>query len=277
MTIEVMTLIFILVFWTYTEVWMKTVILAGGYGTRISEESHLKPKPMIEIGGKPILWHIMKLYSHYGFTDFIICCGYMQHVIKQWFANYYLYNCNVTFDFTEQNRVTVHSSEVENWRVTLIDTGLDTGTGGRIKQIQKYVGNETFMMTYGDGVSNVDLKELLRYHQAGQAVVTLTAAKIRQRFGILSMDANSKITSFREKSENDSERVNAGFMVLEPEVFDYIEGDVYFEKEPLESLAKDKKLSAYKFDGFWKPMDTMRDKMQLEELWNSGEAPWKIW
>ena len=256
---------------------MKVVILAGGYGTRISEESHLKPKPMIEIGDKPILWHIMKLYSHYGFNEFIICCGYMQHVIKQWFANYYLYNCDVTFDFSHDNQMVVHNRDVENWKVTLIDTGLNTGTGGRIKQVQKYVGNKTFMMTYGDGVSDVNLDELLRFHRENHAVVTLTAAKIRQRFGVLTTDNNSRITSFREKSENDSERVNAGFMVMEPEVFEYIKGDVYFEKDPLENLAKDGKLSAFKLDGFWKPMDTMRDKMQLEELWNSGQAPWKVW
>lgn len=256
---------------------MKVVILAGGYGTRISEESHLKPKPMIEIGDKPILWHIMKLYSHYGFNDFVICCGYMQHVIKQWFANYYLFNCDVTFDFTNENKLIVHNSDVENWKVTLVDTGLNTGTGGRIKQIQKYVGNETFMMTYGDGVSNVNINELLRFHQDNQSVVTLTAAKIQQRFGVLTIDDNSQITIFREKSESDSERVNAGFMVMEPEVFDYIKGDVYFEKDPLENLAKDGKLSAFRFDGFWKPMDTMRDKMQLEELWQSGQAPWKVW
>lgn len=256
---------------------MKVVILAGGYGTRISEESHLKPKPMIEIGDKPILWHIMKLYSYYGFNDFIICCGYMQHVIKQWFSNYYLYNCDVTFDFTQDNKLIIHNNDVENWKVTLIDTGLNTGTGGRIKKIQQYVENETFMMTYGDGVSNVNLRQLLEYHKSNQSIVTLTAAKIRQRFGVLTIGADDKITSFREKSENDSERVNAGFMVLEPKVFDYIDGDVYFEQEPLERLARDGALAAYKFDGFWKPMDTMRDKTQLEELWNSGKAPWKIW
>ncbi len=256
---------------------MKVVILAGGYGTRISEESHLKPKPMIEIGDKPILWHIMKLYSHYGFNDFIICCGYMQHVIKQWFANYYLHNCDVTFDFSEENKLTVHNRDVEDWKVTLIDTGLNTGTGGRIKQIQKYVGDETFMMTYGDGVSNVNLNELLAFHRTVKPVVTLTAAKIRQRFGILTLDDDCRVTSFREKSESDSERVNAGFMVMEPEVFDYIEGDVYFEQEPLEMLAKSGKLCAYRFDGFWKPMDTMKDKKQLEEFWESGEASWKVW
>lgn len=257
---------------------MKVVILAGGYGTRISEESHLKPKPMIEIGGKPILWHIMKEYSYYGFNDFIICCGYMQHVIKQWFANYYLYNCDVTFDFTDNNKMIIHNSEVENWKVTLIDTGLDTMTGGRIKRIQKHVQNETFMMTYGDGVANVNLKELLDFHKDHKATVTLTAAKVQQRFGLLTIDDKCQITSFREKSDNDFERVNAGYMVLEPEVFDYIEGDsTNFEREPLEHLATDGKLAAYKFDGFWHPMDTLRDKQHLEKLWGNGQAPWKVW
>ncbi len=257
---------------------MKVVILAGGYGTRISEESHLKPKPMIEIGDKPILWHIMKEYSHYGFNDFIICCGYMQHVIKQWFANYYLYNCDVTFDFTDNNRLIIHNSEVENWKVTLVDTGLDTMTGGRIKRIQKYVKEDTFMMTYGDGVANINLSELLDFHKKKKTVVTLTAAKMQQRFGVLTIDNESKITSFREKSNSDSERVNAGYMVMEPEIFNYIDGDsIFLEKEPLENLAKEGKLAAYKFDGFWYPMDTLRDKKYLEELWNKGKAPWKIW
>ena len=257
---------------------MKVVILAGGYGTRISEESHLKPKPMVEISGKPILWHIMKEYSHYGFNEFIICCGYMQHVIKQWFANYYLYNCDVTFDFTDNNKMIIHNSEVENWKVTLIDTGLDTMTGGRIKRIQPYVGNEAFMMTYGDGVANVNLKELLECHKKNDAVVTLTAAKLQQRFGVLTINQDSMIESFREKSDSDSERVNAGYMVMEPEVFDYIDGDhIFLEKEPLEALAKEGKLAAYKFDGFWHPMDTLRDKQQLEKMWNNGQAPWKVW
>lgn len=257
---------------------MKVVILAGGYGTRISEESHLKPKPMVEIGEKPILWHIMKTYSHYGFNDFIICCGYMQHVIKQWFANYYLYNCDVTFDFTQQNKMIVHNSEVENWKVTLVDTGLDTMTGGRIKRIQRYIGDEPFMMTYGDGVSDVNVQELLQFHQQNHAAVTLTAAKIQQRFGVLTIDGNSMITSFREKSEGDAERVNAGFMVMEPAIFDYIEGDhVLLEQGPLDRLAKEGKLAAYRFDGFWHPMDTMRDKKRLEELWAGGNAPWKVW
>lgn len=256
---------------------MKVVILAGGLGTRISEESHLKPKPMVEIGDKPILWHIMKQYSYYGFNEFIICCGYMQHVIKQWFANYYLYNSDVTFDFTSDNKLIVHNNDVENWKVTLIDTGLNTTTGGRIKKIQPYIGDETFMMTYGDGVSNVNILELLNCHKKTDAIVTLTAAKIQQRFGVLTIADDMKITSFREKSDSDSERVNAGFMVMEPEVFNYIKGDVFFEKDPLEKLALDGKLQAYKFGGFWHPMDTIRDKNILEELWNSGQAPWKVW
>ena len=257
---------------------MKVVILAGGYGTRISEESHLKPKPMIEIGGKPILWHIMKLYSHYGHNEFVVCCGYMQHVIKQWFANYYLYNCDVTFDFLNDNKMTIHNRDVEDWKVTLIDTGLNTATGGRIKRIQKYIGNETFMMTYGDGVANVNINEVVEFHKENDAIVTLTAAKIKQRFGVLSIDSDYRITSFREKSENDSERVNAGFMIMEPEIFNYIDGDsIFLEQEPLETLAKEGRLSAFKFDGFWQPMDTMRDKNSLEDLWQSGQAYWKVW
>lgn len=257
---------------------MKVVILAGGRGTRISEESHLRPKPMIEIGGKPILWHIMKEYSYYGFNEFIICCGYMQHVIKQWFANYYLYNSDVTFDFSNGNQLLVHNEDVEKWKITLIDTGLDTKTGGRIKRIQKYVGNDTFMLTYGDGVSNVNIRELLSYHKKKGGIVTLTATRIQQRFGVLTIGENAKITSFREKSETDEERVNAGYMVMEPEIFDYLSGDdVFLEQGPLENLARDGKLVAYKFDGFWHPMDTMRDKESLDIMCRRHEAPWMIW
>jgi glucose-1-phosphate cytidylyltransferase len=257
---------------------MKVVILAGGFGTRISEESHLKPKPMIEIGEKPILWHIMKIYSTYGFHEFIICGGYKQHMIKEWFSNYFIYNCDVTYDFSENNKMIIHNNATEQWKVTIVDTGLDTGTGGRLKRVQPYIGNATFMMTYGDGIADININELLAYHQKKKAIATLTAVKIKQRFGIICMDENSNITSFREKSENDAERVNAGYMVLEPEVFDYIAGDeTYFEKEPLEKLALEGQLRAYKHDGFWSPMDTMRDKNYLEALWQSGEAPWKIW
>lgn len=257
---------------------MKVAILAGGFGTRISEESHLRPKPMIEIGERPILWHIMKEYYQCGFDEFIICGGYKQHMIKQWFSDYFLINSDVTFDFTSNKEIEVHSNRSEKWKVTVVDTGLETMTGGRIKRIQKYVANEPFMMTYGDGVSNIDIKDLLKFHQSNQAIVTLTAAKIQQRFGVLSIDEDSTITSFREKLDNDAQRVNAGYMVLEPEIFDYIAGDdVFFEKEPLETLARENKLAAYRFDGFWQPMDTLRDKEKLEELWKSGNAPWKTW
>lgn len=257
---------------------MKVVILAGGFGTRISEESHLKPKPMIEIGEKPILWHIMKAYTAYGFDEFIICGGYKHHIIKQWFSNYFMYNSDVTFDFSDNNKWIIHNNETERWKVTVVNTGLNTGTGGRLKRIQQYIGNETFMMTYGDGVSDVNIKELLECHLEHKAIVTLTAAKIKQRFGILDVNEEGVITSFREKSDNDVQRVNAGYMVLEPEIFDYIEEDnIYLEQEPLEKLAKEGNLMAYKHDGFWSPMDTMRDKNNLEALWKNGEAPWKVW
>ena len=257
---------------------MKLVILAGGLGTRIAEESHLKPKPMIEIGEKPILWHIMKEYSAQGFNEFVICGGYKQHIIKQWFSDYFICNSDVTFDFTDNNKMIIHNNETEKWKVTVVDTGLNTGTGGRLKRVKEYIGNETFMMTYGDGVSNVNLQELLKHHQESGALVTLTSVTINQRYGILGMDEQSRVTSFREKSDNDAERVNAGYMVLEPEVFEYIEGDAtYFEQEPLEKLVNEGKLYAYRHEGFWLPMDTMRDKNKLEELWQSGQAPWKIW
>lgn len=257
---------------------MKVVILAGGYGTRISEESHLVPKPMIEIGGKPILWHIMKEYSYYGFNEFIICCGYMQNVIKQWFADYYLYNSDVTFDFTDNNKMTVHNNVSEPWKVTLVDTGLDTMTGGRIKRIQKYVGDETFMMTYGDGVSDINIQELLDFHKKQGKIVTLTAASLEQRFGVLDIDDGNLITSFREKSTDDGSKINAGYMVLEPAVFDYIEGDeTIFERGPMDKLVEEGQLAAYKFDGYWQCMDTKREKTKLEALWESGKAPWKKW
>lgn len=257
---------------------MKVVILAGGYGTRISEESHLKPKPMIEIGDKPILWHIMKEYSHYGFNEFIVCCGYRQHIIKEWFADYYLYNCDVTFDFTANNSMTVHNSVTEPWKVTLVDTGLDTMTGGRIKRIQKYIGNETFMLTYGDGVSDINISELLRFHQQHGKMVTLTAINVKQRFGVLEIGENCEIRSFREKSISDGSRINAGYMVCQPEIIRYIDGDdTIFEKEPLERAAKAGQLVAFKYDGYWQCMDTKREKDKLDELWNTGNAPWKTW
>lgn len=257
---------------------MKVVILAGGYGTRISEESHLKPKPMIEIGDKPILWHIMKEYSHYGFHEFIICCGYKQHIIKEWFANYFLYNSDVTFDFANDNAMEVHNNVSEPWKVTLVDTGLDTMTGGRIMRIQKYVGDETFMLTYGDGVSDINIKELVEFHKSHGKMLTLTAINVEQRFGVLELDKDNVICSFREKNKSDGSCINAGYMVCEPEIFNMIEGDsTVFEKEPLENAAMQGQLMAYKHYGFWQYMDTKRDKDKLDELWKTGKAPWKVW
>lgn len=257
---------------------MKIVVLAGGFGTRISEESHLKPKPMLEIGGKPILWHIMKEYSYYGFYDFIICCGYKQHVIKEWFADYYLHNSDVTFDFSDHNKMTVHNNVAEPWKVTLVDTGLNTMTGGRIKRIQKYIGNETFMLTYGDGVSSIDISKLYKFHCSHGRIATITAVNIGQKFGVIDVNADSSITAFREKNDQDGSMMNAGYMVLQPDVFDYIEGDTtVFEKEPLEKLAEKGELKAFFHDGFWKCMDTQRDRQQLEKMWESGNAPWKLW
>ena len=257
---------------------MKVVILAGGLGTRISEESHLKPKPMIEVGDAPILWHIMKYYSSYGFNEFIICCGYKGYVIKEYFADYYLHRSDITFDFSDNNKMIVHNNVAEPWKVTVIDTGLNTMTGGRLKRIQKYVGNETCMMTYGDGVSDVNLDALLKFHREHGKAATLTAIQPGGRFGVLDIDDSQTVRQFSEKAKEDGGWINAGFMVLEPEAFSYIEGDqTYFEKEPLENMAKDGKLAAYRHEGFWKCMDTMRDKGMLDELWNKGNAPWKRW
>ena len=257
---------------------MKVVLLAGGFGTRISEESHLRPKPMIEIGGMPILWHVMKLYSHYGFNEFIICCGYKQHVIKEYFADYYLHRSDVTFDFTRDNEMTVHNNIAEPWKVTLVDTGLNTMTGGRVKRVRRYIGDEPFMLTYGDGVSNVDIQALLQFHRSHGKAATITAVSVGQRFGVLDVNADGQIDAFREKQETDGSLINGGFMVLEPEVFDYIEGDATaFEKEPLENLAQDGKLMAYRHDGFWQCMDTQRDRNLLETLWAENRAPWKLW
>ena len=258
---------------------MKTVILAGGYGTRISEESHLKPKPMVEIGGKPILWHIMKLYSYYGFNDFVICCGYMQHVIKEYFANYFLYNSDVTFDFTHgRNDMTVHSDHTEMWRVSLIDTGLDTMTGGRIRRIAPYLGEDPFFLTYGDGVSDVNLHRLLEDHMKSGAKITMTAVQPQMRFGNLSFREDGSVSYFREKKQEDAKWINAGFMVVDPSVIEYIEGDhISFEKEPMERAAAAGELRAFRHDGFWQCMDTLREKEKLESMWNLGEAPWKVW
>lgn len=256
---------------------MKVVILAGGFGTRISEESHLKPKPMVEIGEQPILWHIMKYYSQFGFHDFVICLGYKQYVVKEYFADYFLHTSDVTFDLAN-NRMEVHNNYSEPWRVTLVDTGLHTMTGGRIKRIRDYIGEEPFLLTYGDGVSNVDLKALVEFHRNHGKTATITGVNVGQRFGVLEVDADGAIREFREKSDDDGKIINGGFMVMNPEVFDYIEGDTtVFEKEPLENLAKDGELMVFRHDGFWKCMDTQRDKQQLEKMWMDGNAPWKIW
>lgn len=257
---------------------MKVVLLAGGFGTRISEESVLKPKPMVEIGGKPILWHIMKYYSSFGFNDFVICCGYKQHVIKEWFADYYLHTSDITFDFAEGGAMTVHKNYTEPWKVTLVDTGLNTMTGGRVKRIRKYVGDEPFMLTYGDGVSNVDLNALLKFHQTHGRIATMTAVNVGQQFGVLEIDKDGTIHRFREKQDRDGSVINGGYMVLNPEVFDYIDGDdTVFEKAPLEKLASEGNLKAYQHPGFWKCMDTTRDRNQLEEMIAKGEAPWMVW
>jgi glucose-1-phosphate cytidylyltransferase len=256
---------------------MKVVILAGGFGTRISEESHLIPKPMIEIGGMPILWHIMKLYSYYGYNDFVICAGYKQYVIKEYFANYYLHHSDVTFDL-KNNNVQVHENFSEPWKITVVDTGLNTMTGGRIKRVQKYIGNEPFFLTYGDGVSNVDIKQLLSYHKNSGKKATLTTVNAGQKFGVLDIDNNGLVQSFREKNIDDGAQINGGYMVLEPSIFNYLKDDsTVFEKTPLESLAKEGQLNAYKHNGFWHCMDTMRDKKELEDLWDSNKAPWKVW
>lgn len=257
---------------------MKAVFLAGGYGTRISEESQFKPKPMIEIGGMPILWHIMKLYSHYGFNEFIVCAGYKQGVIKEWFANYFLHTSDVTFDFTEDNEIIVHNKYVEKWKVTVVDTGLDTMTGGRLKRVREYIGNEPFFMTYGDGVSDVDIEKLLEYHKQHGKLATISGVKPESRFGILDLSHDNQVMSFREKSNVDTGFINAGFMVLDPKVLDYVEDDtVMFEGKPMEKLAEDGQLMCYKHDGFWQCMDTMRDKEKLERLWADGTAPWRVW
>lgn len=258
---------------------MKAVILAGGFGTRISEESHLRPKPMIEIAGMPILWHIMKQYSHYGVTDFVICCGYKGYMIKEYFADYYLHRSDVTFDFSNGNKTIVHSNVAEPWRVTLVDTGANTQTGGRIRRVQAYVGNETFFMTYGDGVSDIDLDALLARHKSIRKTVTLSAIQPGARFGVLDInERDGTITGFREKGKEDGGWINAGFMVMEPEVFDYIESDeTVLEWTPLERLSRDGKLGVYKHAGFWQCMDTARDKSLLERLWSEDRAPWKVW
>ena len=256
---------------------MKVVLLAGGFGTRISEESHLRPKPMIEIGEKPILWHIMKYYSQYGFHEFVVCLGYKQYVVKEFFADYFLHMSDVTFDLAN-NQMEVHNNYSEPWKVTLVDTGLKTMTGGRVKRIRPYVGDEPFMLTYGDGLADVDLKKLGEFHRQHGRIATITAVNVGQRFGVLDIQQGGRIQAFREKNDRDGALINGGFMVMNPQVFDYIQGDdTVLEKEPLENLARDGELMAFTHDGFWKCMDTQRDKMQLEAMWQSGQAPWKIW
>lgn len=266
---------------------MKTVILAGGLGTRLSEETIIMPKPMVEIGEKPILWHIMKLYSHYGYDDFIICCGYKQHMIKEWFANYFLYNSDVTFDYTNhclaENekagvKLQIHHSRTEAWKVTCVDTGLYTMTGGRIKRIREYIGNEPFMLTYGDGVCDVNIKELVKYHEGHGKLATLTSVVRNQDKGVLDISEVGAVRNFREKKAKDESFINAGFMVLQPEVFDYLEDDqTVFEEKPMEKLVSEGELMSYRHKGFWQCMDSLREKEILEKMWKSEKAPWKVW
>ena len=256
---------------------MKVLILAGGFGTRISEETELKPKPMVEIGEKPILWHIMKLYSHYGFNEFVVLLGYKGYVIKEYFANYFLHRSDVTIDLRE-NSIEIHQTNVEPWKVTLVDTGFNTMTGGRIKRAQKFIGDETFMLTYGDGVGDVNIRELMSFHKKSDRYATVTAVQPMGRFGSLNLNDDSNVLSFKEKPKGDDAWINGGFFVLEPEIFDYIDDDnTVWEKASLERLTEDSQLVAYRHYGFWKPMDTGRDKKELEDLWNSGNAPWKTW
>lgn len=257
---------------------MKVVILAGGLGTRISEESEYRPKPMIEIGGKPIIWHIMKEYAHYGYNEFIICAGYKQDIIKDWFADYFLHNSDVTFDFTEGQKVVIHDQFCEKWKVTVVDTGYGTMTGGRIKRIQKYIGNESFLMTYGDGVCDVDINKLVEFHKKHHKIATLTAVLQDQTKGILDIGSDYAVRAFREKSQMDGAPINAGYMVLNSEVFDYIEGDdSVFEQTPLTRLVEEGQLMSFIHKGYWQCMDTKREKDILERYWESGRAPWKVW
>lgn len=257
---------------------MKVVILAGGFGTRISEESAFKPKPMIEIGGMPILWHIMKGFSAQGYNEFIICAGYKQHVIKEWFADYFLHTSDVTFDFTNGNEMIVHNKKAEAWKVTIVDTGLNTMTGGRIKRIKRFVGNEPFLLTYGDAVGDVDINELVEFHKEHGKIGSISVYNFGQNKGVLDISKDGKVNAFREKSDLDGDLINIGFMVMNPEIFDRIEGDdTVFEQAPLVSLVEEGELIAHTHKGFWQCMDTLREKQQLEKLWDSGHAPWKIW
>lgn len=257
---------------------MKVVILAGGFGTRISEESEHKPKPMIEIGGMPILWHIMKTYAHYGFNEFIICAGYKQHVIKEWFADYFLHTSDITFDFTDGNKMIVHNKHAEAWKVTVVDTGLYTQTGGRVKRIREYVGDEPFLLTYGDAVGDVNIAELLDFHRSHGKIGTMSMYNFGQNKGVVEVGADGTIAAFREKSDLDGDLINIGFMVFEPALFDYIDGDAtVFEKDSLTRLVEQQQLVGYIHKGFWQCMDTLREKQKLEKLWESDNAPWKLW
>ena len=257
---------------------MKVLILAGGLGSRLSEETTLKPKPMVEIGGKPILWHIMKIYSANGFNDFIICCGYKGYMIKEYFANYFMHQADITVDLGK-NSVEIHKSKAEPWKITLVDTGMNTMTGGRIKRVMDYVGNKSFMLTYGDGVSNINIKALVEFHRKAQKLATVTAVKPSGRFGAIALSEEYTVKSFTEKPAADGSWINGGFFVLEPGIFDYLKDDdaTVWERSPLESLAKDNQLAAFKHTGFWRPMDTLRDRIELDNMWNTGKAEWKIW
>jgi glucose-1-phosphate cytidylyltransferase len=259
---------------------MKVVILAGGLGTRLAEETGIRPKPMIEIGGKPILWHIMKIYEHYGFNDFVICLGYKGHLIKEYFINYFLYNSDITVE-VNSNKLNVHYTSTETFKVTLVDTGISTNTAGRIKKIKPYLNDgETFMLTYGDGLSDIDIDELIRFHKAHKRIATLSSIQLPGRYGAIQIGDNDVVTHFQEKKDTENIWVNGGFFVLEPSVFEYLKGDmddVQWEKKPLEAITNDGQLTSYRHAGFWKSMDALRDKIELEDLWQSGNAPWKIW
>jgi glucose-1-phosphate cytidylyltransferase len=258
---------------------MKVVIFAGGLGTRISEETDTRPKPMVEVGGKPILWHIMKIYSHFGFNEFIICLGYKGYVIKEYFMHYFLHNSDITIDIAN-NKVETHDTNTEAFKVTLVDTGLNTKTAGRLRQVQKYIGNEDFMLTYGDGVCDINLEELVQFHKAHNKIATVTSIQLDARFGGMDVGTDGEVLSFREKAKDESKWINGGFFVLKPEVFNYLKGDVnnmMWEDEPLESLANDNELIAYRHHGFWKCMDALRDKIELEDLWKHNQAKWKVW
>ncbi|MBV4359456.1 glucose-1-phosphate cytidylyltransferase [Pinibacter aurantiacus] len=258
---------------------MKVVIFAGGLGTRISEETDIRPKPMVEIGGKPILWHIMKIYSHYGFNDFIVCLGYKGYVIKEYFMHYFLHNSDITIDVAN-NKMEVLGTQSENFKITLVETGLNTKTAGRLQQVQKYIGNEDFMLTYGDGVCDVNMDELIAFHKSHNKIATVTAVQLEARFGGMDLAANGEVESFREKAKDEGKWINAGFFVLKPEVFKYLQADMsqmMWEDEPLEKLTEDNELVAYQHKGFWKCMDALRDKIELEDLWKNNQAKWKVW